>query len=176
VIRVVVFWDYSNFDIALRGVERGYPSQLKFDYTGFIDRLVGDCCLVKVYFVCSIAPGEEYAPLHRFFESVDYFPYFYVKTFVRVATTSGGTAEKQVDTYLASQIVALAYENAYDEAIVISGDIDLLPAIEIAQQKGKVVTVVAGGKSLSSELKRRADRFVLIDGPRQKELLAFAAR
>ncbi|MGH9891261.1 MAG: NYN domain-containing protein, partial [bacterium] len=73
--------------------------------------------------------------------------------------------EKQVDVYIASQMVALAYENAYDVAILVSGDQDFVPAVETVQQKGKVVMVVSSEAGISNLLKRKADRAVLIDAP-----------
>ena len=65
--------------------------------------------------------------------------------------------------YLATQVVALAYENAYDVAVIVSGDEDYVPAIEIVQQKGKIVTVVSSSALLSDMLRKKADRVLLID-------------
>ncbi len=73
------------------------------------------------------------------------------------------SSEKQVDVCLAVQIVALAYENAYDIAYLVSGDEDFVPAIEIAQRKGKIVIAVSAQDAMSSLLKRKADAFLLFD-------------
>ncbi len=57
-------------------------------------------------------------------------------------------------------MVALAYENAYDHAILISGDEDFTPAVEIAQQKGKIVTIVSARGMASSVLGIKSDRVI----------------
>jgi len=89
---------------------------------------------------------------------------FYVRAFEQRQGVGGeGNSEKGVDVYLATQIVALAYENAYDVAILISGDSDFIPALDVVHHKGKIVTVVSSTSTLSRELQRSADRVVLID-------------
>lgn len=161
--RVIVFWDYSNFDIALRRLDRRFPATTNFSYGKFVEAIVGPHDLIKVYFACSMDKdcGDG---LRDFFHWVDQQPFFYVKAFERWRREDDGRmTEKQVDVYLATQMVALAYEDAYDVAILLSGDSDFVPAVELAQQKGKIVSVVSTTNSLSDELRCRADRFDLID-------------
>ena len=161
--RIIVFFDYSNFHQALSRLTKGeFPDQKKFDFKGFVDTLTAGTDLIKVYFVCSIGPtsgpGQQ-----RFYDWLDSQEYFYVKQFDRKSNNQGELREKQVDVYLATQVVALAYENAYDVAMIVSGDEDYVPAIEIVQQKGKVVTVVSAASLLSDVLRKKADRVLLID-------------
>lgn len=54
-----------------------------------------------------------------------------------------GTEEKGVDTRLAADLVSLAWEGAYDIAILISADQDFVPAAEYLQNKG--IKVIHGG-------------------------------
>jgi hypothetical protein len=64
--------------------------------------------------------------------------------------------EKRTDVKIALFIHKLAYEDAYDTGIVISGDSDLVPAIEMASAvnaKVSFVNVVPIGRS-SAELSR----------------------
>ena len=156
--RVIIFWDHSNFQITLDGLmKRELGGRKSFDYAEFAKALQGGNDLIKIYFACS---AEELdITMQGFYDSVDTKPFFYVKQFER----SMRGAEKQVDVYLATQMVALAYENAYDIAYLVSGDEDYLPAIEIVQQKGKIVAAVSANESISSRLKRRADQYILID-------------
>jgi uncharacterized LabA/DUF88 family protein len=163
--RVIVFLDYSNFHQALSRVTDGdFPEQKRFDFQGFVQALTTGMDLIKVYFVCSSTPSSG-SGLQRFYDWLDGQEYFYVKHFERRANEQGEHREKQVDVYLASQVVALAYENAYDVAIVVSGDEDYVPALEIVQQKGKIVMVVSSAAILSDELRKKADRVLLIDSP-----------
>ena len=120
--------------------------------------------LIKVYFVCSSAPSSGTGQ-QRFFDWLDGQEFFYVKQFERKSNEFGEQREKQVDVYLATQVVALAYENAYDIAIIVSGDEDYVPAIEIVQQKGKIIIAVSSSALLSDVLRKKADRILLIDNP-----------
>lgn len=163
--RVIVFLDYSNFHQALTRLTKGeFPEKLRFDFSGFVETLAQGMDLIKVYFVCSSAGsgGQQ-----RFFDWLDGQDFFYVKQFERKSNEFGEQREKQVDVYLATQVVALAYENAYDMAIIVSGDEDYVPAIEIVQQKGKIVTVVSSSSLLSDFLRKKADRVLLIDNEGQ---------
>ncbi len=163
--RAIIFWDYSNFHATLSQLTHGeWPESKKFDYKKFVDALANGMDLIKVYFACSSAPEAGKAQ-QNFYDWVDRQAFFYVKQFDRRQHSDGVNREKQVDVYLATQIVALAYEDAYDVAILISGDEDFVPAIEIAQQKGKVIQAVATAINLSDELKRKADRVAFIDKP-----------
>jgi len=162
--RVIVFLDYSNFHLALCNFSGGeFPDRKRFDFSGFVQAITAGMDLIKVYFVCSSSSSTG-GGLQRFYDWLDGQEYFYVKQFERRANDQGEHREKQVDVYLACQVVALAYENAYDIAIIVSGDEDYVPAIEIVQQKGKIVTVVSSSVMLSDQLRRKADKVVLIDG------------
>lgn len=162
--RVIIFWDFSNFHTSLSQLSHNeYPDSKKFDYRRFVESLTQGMDLIKVYFACSSGPdgGEK---VQSFFNWMDHQEYFYVKHFER-RQSADGSREKQVDVYLATQIVALAYENAYDVGILVSGDEDFVPAIEIAQQKGKILVAVSAEKMLSGELRKKADRVVLLNKP-----------
>ena len=47
-----------------------------------------------------------------------------------------GTVEKGVDTGIATDMIRLAWEKAYDVAILASADADLVPAVEFLDMKG----------------------------------------
>lgn len=49
------------------------------------------------------------------------------------------TVEKGVDTAIATDMIRLAWEDAYDVAIVVSSDGDLVPAVKFLDQKGRKV-------------------------------------
>jgi uncharacterized LabA/DUF88 family protein len=163
--RVIVFFDYSNFHQGLSRLSKGeFPDRRRFDFKRFVETLTVGKDLIKVYFVCSSGPNSGTGQ-QRFFDWLDGQDYFYVKNFERKSNELGEQREKQVDVYLATQVVALAYENAYDVAIIVSGDEDYVPAIEIVQQKGKIVLAVSASALLSDVLRKKADRVLLIDIP-----------
>jgi uncharacterized LabA/DUF88 family protein len=49
------------------------------------------------------------------------------------------TIEKGVDTLIATDLIRLAWETAYDIAVLASSDGDLVPAVEFLNQKGRKV-------------------------------------
>jgi uncharacterized LabA/DUF88 family protein len=50
-----------------------------------------------------------------------------------------GTIEKGVDTAIATDMIRLAWENAYDVGVLASLDADLIPAVHFLDQKGKKI-------------------------------------
>jgi uncharacterized LabA/DUF88 family protein len=46
------------------------------------------------------------------------------------------SAEKGVDTAIVTDLLSLAWEDAYDVAILVSSDADFVPAVERLQEKG----------------------------------------
>lgn len=55
----------------------------------------------------------------------------------------GGTVEKGVDTAIVTDMIRLAWENAYDVAVLISSDADLVPAVQFLSNKG--IKVIQAG-------------------------------
>ncbi len=50
-----------------------------------------------------------------------------------------GTVEKGVDTLIATDMIRLAWENAYDFAVLASSDADLVPAVEFLDSRARKV-------------------------------------
>jgi uncharacterized LabA/DUF88 family protein len=54
--------------------------------------------------------------------------------------------EKGVDAAIVTDLLTLAWEEAFDNAIVLSSDADLIPAVERVQEKGlKVINATWAG-------------------------------
>jgi len=71
--------------------------------------------------------------------------------------------EKGVDVTLVTDMLALAFQNTYDTAIVVSGDNDLIGAVEEIQRLGKRVEVAAFTVGIGRELKTIADLYISLD-------------
>jgi len=63
------------------------------------------------------------------------------------------TQEKGVDTLIATDMIRLAWEDAYDVAVLATSDRDLVPAVEFLNLKGRKV-VHAGFPPLGADLAR----------------------
>jgi uncharacterized LabA/DUF88 family protein len=61
--------------------------------------------------------------------------------------------EKGVDTLIATDMIRLAWEDAYDLAVLATSDRDLIPAVDFLGQKGRRV-IQAGFPPLGSDLAR----------------------
>ena len=64
--------------------------------------------------------------------------------------------EKGVDVKIATDLLVGAYENLYDEAIIISSDTDLIPAMQKVKQLGKKVEYIGFGHQPSLALQTHA--------------------
>jgi uncharacterized LabA/DUF88 family protein len=64
-----------------------------------------------------------------------------------------GTVEKGVDTAIATDMIRLAWERAYDVAVLVSSDADLVPAAAFLDQRGFRI-IQAGFPPLGSHLSR----------------------
>lgn len=71
--------------------------------------------------------------------------------------------QKATDVAIASRMVADVSNDHYDVAVLISGDGDFVPAVEMVQDYGKRVEVASFSHCLSSELSRRADVVIDLD-------------
>jgi uncharacterized protein (TIGR00288 family) len=56
-------------------------------------------------------------------------------------------------------MVKLAYNNAYDSAILVSSDGDFVPAIQAVKEKGKNVENIGFENKFSYHLQQVCDRF-----------------
>lgn len=76
---------------------------------------------------------------------------------------NGGTYhEKGVDVRMAVDIVAGAYLDKYDTAIVVSSDSDLIPAIMHARKGGKKIEYVGFAHKPTDDLKKNCDACLLL--------------
>lgn len=70
--------------------------------------------------------------------------------------------EKGVDVRMAVDIVAGAYEDKYDTAIIVSSDSDLIPAVKHARKHGKKIEYIGFKHNPTNDLKNNSDHFLLL--------------
>ncbi|MFX0069707.1 MAG: NYN domain-containing protein [Candidatus Hermodarchaeota archaeon] len=66
--------------------------------------------------------------------------------------------EKKIDIQIAIDMISLAYENAYDIVVLVSGDGDFIPVVKKLKELGKKVEVWAFRYSLANALKEELDQ------------------
>lgn len=70
--------------------------------------------------------------------------------------------QKGVDTLIAVDMVAGAYSQLFDIAVLVAGDADFVPVVEEVKRRGVMVAIAGRSNSTSSELMAAADRFIEI--------------
>jgi uncharacterized LabA/DUF88 family protein len=77
--------------------------------------------------------------------------------------SSGEWLEKEVDIMLATDMLALAFRDAYDTAILVSGDSDFCYTVETIQDLGKRVINATFRRNSSPLLRAVSDEVIFLD-------------
>ena len=76
--------------------------------------------------------------------------------------------EKGVDIMLVADMIRGAFQNKYETALLLTGDADFIPAVELVQFLRKDVGNVHCYAGSSSELRNKCDFHILISGTQQE--------
>lgn len=175
--RVIIFIDGSNFYHILKSMFGNSKSLMDFDFEKFVASLIEKRKLVRTYYYSAPLDRkkdeETYSKQQKFFEKLKKLPDFeLVLCRMQKDSVNGETvySVKEDDIHIAVDMVKLAYNNAYDTAVLISTDGDFVPAINAVKEKGKKVQNVGFEKKFSWHLKQKSDRFSQLS---KKELSGF---
>ncbi|MGC9309449.1 MAG: NYN domain-containing protein [Candidatus Nanoarchaeia archaeon] len=164
--RISVFIDGSNL---YHIVDKLCPDKKagNFSFEKFIKKIVGNRKLIRVYYYnCPLDISknfEAYRSQQRFFEKLREIPNFKLILCRMQKVKINGKTEYQVkedDIHLAVDMVKLAYNDAYDTAILVSSDGDFVPAINAVQEIGKKVEDIGFENKFSYHLKKVCDKFL----------------
>ena len=154
--RVMVYIDGSNlYHVLSQNCGR---HDLQFDK--FSTKLANGRSLRRTYYYNVRQDNETSANMvqdqKKFLDSMYETPFIEVR--LGIWKQRGDTlVEKGVDVMLATDLVAHAYQDHYDTAIVVSGDADFYPALQAVKDIGKHIEVAAFDSNLSTESSRVAD-------------------
>ncbi len=160
--RIMVFIDGSNLYHVLGEV----CGRHDLNFGKFAEKVSGDRQLVRTYYY-NIRQDSERDPnvateQGKFLQTMFDTPYLEVR--MGVSKRHGETmVEKGVDVFMATDLVAFAFMDLYDTAIVVSGDGDFFPAIQTAKNQGKHIEVAAFDNNLSSEAGNVADAVIKLN-------------
>jgi hypothetical protein len=162
-MKICIFFDGQNF---YRSLLR-YDENLRVDYDRlalWITQAVGGptATFSGAYYYVGVSPDAP--PLvEGFLKGLELRPGYFVKREGRVrrsgrCTACGAeyeyTTEKRVDTRLVADLIHYAANNAYDAAVLVSGDDDFVPAVEAVGALGKQVWVATwSAEELSKDLR-----------------------
>ena len=165
----MVFIDGSNI---LHSSQRFKPG-FKIDYVKLIKELVGGRNLIRPYFYCAhkVPPDNKEVKFHEALKRQG------VAVVTRRLRQRGDQLiEKGVDVALVTDMLGMAFKNAYDVAVLVSGDEDFVGAVDDIKRLGKRVEVAAFEFAASRELKLMADHFVPLESLASKIELKIQAR
>ena len=133
---------------------------VEIDFVELQNQLEGDKRLIRSYWFDSVK--EDLSDKRRGFFDFLRTNGFRVVTF-RLDESGDDLNEKGSDISLACEMLHLAHIDAYDAAVLVSGDGDFSGAVQKIQDTGKVVRVASFDDYLSSDLNKVSDETVLLD-------------
>lgn len=161
--RLMIFVDHSNIYTSAinKGIKINWPKFASYLAESGIDQYD----LTRVIMYCTLdgsLPEEKRKKQENAFSLFDSFFKFDVKLF-NLNVDGDRRNEKMVDVAIAVDLVLFASRNAYDVAILCSGDADFIPAVDAVMELGKEI-YVAGFESTSSiELRKASLGYIFLD-------------
>jgi len=167
--RVAIFIDGSNFYHSVKETSGLHDNEI--DFAKMIETLRSKRLLIGTYYYN--APLDRgynesiYWKQQKFFSELRKIPEFnLILCRMRKIKDPDGKTKFMVkgdDIYLATDMISLAYEDAYDTAIIVTGDGDFVPAIKKVQKLGKKVENAFFKISSSNYLKNVCNKSVRLD-------------
>ncbi len=160
--RVTIFIDGSNLYHGIKNDLKRYD----LNYQAFANVLCGERELIRVHYynapIDQETDPEKYKKQQKFFENIRNLDYFRV-ILGRLEPRENTFVEKGIDIHIAVDMLTLAYKNAYDVAILVSGDADFAKAVEAVQDLGKHVENATTKSTSSNRLAQTCDKIIRID-------------
>jgi uncharacterized LabA/DUF88 family protein len=188
--KVMVFIDYENFEIARQNLYRNKFAEADPSYHAprldlaklpkhIVGKLSKEYNLVKTFLFVPepddfLMQEDWRKKRYDFLKGLGNTDFFTVISGRHVARPIGKKAltkydkstyfvdEKGTDINVAVQLLTKAYHNAYDTAVILSGDTDYLPIYDILNTIGKTVIVVGVKPQNLSKFKSHSDRQVVL--------------
>lgn len=161
--RVVIFIDGSNHYHIIKSL---FPSKKLnlFNFGKFISTLFKNRMHIRTYYYTAPLDWKKdenaYKKQQKFFEKLQKIPNFELVLCRMQKVKIDGKIVYQVkedDIHLSVDMVKLAYNDAYDTAILVSSDGDFVPAIDVVKERGKRVENIGFENKFSYHLKQRCD-------------------
>lgn len=155
--RVAIFIDGSNL---YKGLVTTLGPDYRLNFVQFIQALTGGRKLLRAYYYNAPLPSEDPASkAHQgFLNYLKRVPYVAVRL-GRLERRGEGFVEKGVDIQIAVDMLKLAYNDAYDVAVLVSGDGDFADVVKVIQDQGKQVENTTFSSLASQRLSQQSDYF-----------------
>jgi uncharacterized LabA/DUF88 family protein len=192
-LKAMVFVDFENFEINKNAYyksiapEGGRPQYPKLDYNvlpqKIVEKLTIPHYLVKSFLFAPkpddfLMKDDTRARTYNWINGMKNQNYFTIVEGSHSARPVSGFTyqtmdinnrasyyieEKGTDVNLGAHLITKGFMNAYDTAIVMSGDTDYIPAMDILNTLGKTVVVVGVKNQNLFQFKRHTDAQIVLD-------------
>lgn len=177
--RVLVLIDGSNFYFSLRALKLPRHHYYEFNYYQFARWLAGDRKVAnRNYYigVVRVEPKDEasqklYNDQQKLFAHLESAEQKFNVVRGFIMKTGDRYFEKGVDVRMAVDVVTGACEDRWDEAILVSSDTDLVPAINYAQKHGKAIEYVGFAGKPSNELAKICEKHRVLTAKDLKQFI-----
>ena len=167
--RIAVFIDNAYLERVLRDEFQRF----RIDYGPLARKLAGDSEILRSHVYDCLpyhgrSPTAEeralYSGRRKFFQALERLPRFTVRMgrLARRGPDAQGRytfEQKQVDSLLSIDLAMLAAKHVIQEAAIVAGDSDFIPAVEAAKSEGVLIRLFHG-QSVHSDLWTAADERV----------------
>ncbi|MBX3139670.1 MAG: NYN domain-containing protein [Trueperaceae bacterium] len=161
--RVAIFIDGSNLYNGMRENLRN----TRVNLAELINQLLRDRPLFRTYYYNAPLTDDYDEELRegqqRFFDSLRRIPYVTVRFGKLHRRPDGSMVEKGIDVAIAVEALSLAYEDAYDTALLVSGDGDYVELVEAVKRRGKHVECAMFRNQSAGTLLEHVDIFQNLD-------------
>jgi uncharacterized LabA/DUF88 family protein len=161
----MIFIDGSNVFRSMHNYNVQNNVSFRVDYMKLRDELCAGRNMIRAYYYGS--EDTSRADLQKgFLEKLKSNGFEVVIRPLKTYQTPSGVeyvSEKGLDIALATDFISLAWEGAFDTAVIVSGDSDYMEAIKRVKQKGRKVEIASFRNSLAAEMRTAGDRTVVLD-------------
>ncbi len=161
--RVAIFIDGSNLYNGMRENLRS----TRFSLAEMIQQLLRERPVHRTYYYNAPLTEDYDEELRegqqRFFESLRRIPYVTVRFGRLHRRPDGSLVEKGIDVAIAVEALSLAFQNAYDTALIVSGDGDYVELVETLKRYGKHVECAMFRNQSAGVLLEHVDVFQNLD-------------
>ncbi|MBU0898432.1 MAG: NYN domain-containing protein [Nanoarchaeota archaeon] len=167
--RIMIFIDGSNFYHGIKENIKGVKEK-DIDFQKLGKLIAGKRKLIRIYYYNAPLDRtfnqEKYKKQQQFFDKLGKTPnlkLILVRMQKRKLDGKIYYVVKGDDIHIATDMIVLASKNAYDTAVLVSGDGDFVPAIKAVQELGKQVENCYFKTGHSWHLRQTCDKSFLMD-------------
>ncbi len=167
--KVAIFIDGNNFYFGLKRIYGDEKDAINFNFEKFCNFIARDREIIGIFYYNApldiTQDIDKYKNQQRFFDKIRRVQKMHLVLCKLLKRRISGTNKfyyvlKEDDIHMAVDLVKGAFRNTYDEAILVSGDGDFVPAVLVAKEEGKLVENAYFKKSASTNLKMNCNKSI----------------